>query len=204
MPSTTSQESPSTPELLLRTARPLFAEHGYEDTSIRRITREAGVNLGAVTYHFGSKEALYHEVLERALEPLQARIMGALDATGPAHERLDAAVEAFHVAFRVDPDLPGLLLERAMSGGPVPLPVRRLLGEALQKLAATVRAGKAGGELEAGDPKLTAACILGHCLGLSALPLVFGEEEGPGFLGRSLKGMESYSCSFVGRALRPA
>ena len=35
---------------------------GYDATSIRAITQAAGVNLGTITYRFGSKEALYEAV----------------------------------------------------------------------------------------------------------------------------------------------
>ncbi len=45
-------------------------EHGYEATSLRMITKEAGVNLAAVNYHFGSKEELFQAVLTRRLDPL--------------------------------------------------------------------------------------------------------------------------------------
>ncbi|HSG82026.1 MAG TPA: helix-turn-helix domain-containing protein, partial [Gemmatimonadota bacterium] len=55
-----------TAEALLRAAHHLFARFGYDGTSVRAITREAGSNLGAVTYHFGSKEALYDSVLVAA------------------------------------------------------------------------------------------------------------------------------------------
>ncbi|NIQ53600.1 MAG: TetR family transcriptional regulator, partial [Gammaproteobacteria bacterium] len=59
-----------TPAALLGAATKLFAEHGYAGTSIRMITRAAGANLAAVTYHFGTKRELYGAVLERAFQPL--------------------------------------------------------------------------------------------------------------------------------------
>ena len=47
-----------TGERILDAAERLFMAHGYEGTSMRQITSEAGVNLAAVNYHFGSKDAL--------------------------------------------------------------------------------------------------------------------------------------------------
>jgi AcrR family transcriptional regulator len=65
---------------LLDTAERLFARHGIEATSLRIITREAGVNLAAVNYHFQSKEALLHAVIARRLEPVNQRRFALLDA----------------------------------------------------------------------------------------------------------------------------
>ena len=65
---------------LLNTAEKLFARHGIEATSLRIITRDAGVNLAAVNYHFQSKEALLDAVIARRLEPVNERRFALLDA----------------------------------------------------------------------------------------------------------------------------
>ena len=59
-----------TKEKILNAAERLFAHNGFHCTSLRQITNEAAVNLAAVNYHFGSKEALIDAVLARRLEPL--------------------------------------------------------------------------------------------------------------------------------------
>jgi len=65
---------------ILDTAERLFAEHGYDATSLRAITREAGVNLAAVNYHFSSKEALLRALFARSLELLNRQRLAMLDA----------------------------------------------------------------------------------------------------------------------------
>lgn len=64
---------------ILDAAERLFMAHGYDGTSMRQITGEAGVNLAAVNYHFGSKEALIQEVFRRRLNCLNEERMRALD-----------------------------------------------------------------------------------------------------------------------------
>lgn len=59
-----------TKQLILDAAERLFAREGFHNTSLRAITGEAGVNLAAVNYHFGSKEALLDKVIARRLLPL--------------------------------------------------------------------------------------------------------------------------------------
>ena len=50
---------------LLDAAERLFGRHGYDGVGMRTLAAEAGVNLGAATYHFGSKEKLYVETFLR-------------------------------------------------------------------------------------------------------------------------------------------
>ncbi|MEE4252688.1 MAG: TetR/AcrR family transcriptional regulator [Desulfuromusa sp.] len=57
---------------ILDGAEQLFAREGFHNTSLRALTSQAEVNLAAVNYHFGSKEALLQAVIERRLLPLNA------------------------------------------------------------------------------------------------------------------------------------
>jgi AcrR family transcriptional regulator len=63
------QEQATTRELILDTAERLFAEHGLDATSVRDITGVAGVNLGAITYHFGTKQNLIAAMFNRYFGP---------------------------------------------------------------------------------------------------------------------------------------
>ncbi len=65
---------------ILDAAESLFADHGFPATSLRDITQEAGVNLAAVNYHFGSKEALLISVLERKIAPVNRTRLAQLEA----------------------------------------------------------------------------------------------------------------------------
>lgn len=75
----------TTQEKILNAAEALFAEQGFEQTSLRQITTEAHVNLASVNYHFGSKKALIQAVMARYLEvfmPKLAEQLNALAARG--------------------------------------------------------------------------------------------------------------------------
>lgn len=62
----------STRDRVLDAAERLFAERGFEGTSLRAVTQAAGVNLAAVNYHFGSKEGLVAAVVRRAMSEVNA------------------------------------------------------------------------------------------------------------------------------------
>jgi len=78
--STASGLSPGdTKQRILAAAERLFAERGFAGASLRAVTGEAGVNLAAVHYHFGSKEGLLHAVLDRYVGPINRARLRALD-----------------------------------------------------------------------------------------------------------------------------
>ncbi len=64
---------------LLDATELLIAQHGPSGASLRSIADTAGVNLAAVNYHFGSKEALIHAVFARRLAPVNERRLAMLD-----------------------------------------------------------------------------------------------------------------------------
>jgi AcrR family transcriptional regulator len=67
-------------EALLDEAEAEFASAGFDNGSLRKIMRQAGVDPGAVHYHFGGREALAAAVLDRLLAPLNARRLELLEA----------------------------------------------------------------------------------------------------------------------------
>lgn len=69
-----------TVDRILDAAEILFAEKGFSETSLRSITGKANVNLAAVNYHFGSKNALIQAVFNRFLSPLNDYMVLGLKA----------------------------------------------------------------------------------------------------------------------------
>ena len=71
--------SQTTKDKIIDIAERLFGEQGYESTSLRHVIFEAGVNLAAVHYHFGSKEELLDAVVLRGATPLNEERIALLD-----------------------------------------------------------------------------------------------------------------------------
>jgi AcrR family transcriptional regulator len=80
-------------------AERLFGEQGFARVSLREITREAGANVAAVNYHFGSRDRLVDAVFARRLAPLNVERMRLLDlaqdAAGDAPPTLEAILRCF-------------------------------------------------------------------------------------------------------------
>lgn len=86
--------SAAVPQRLLAAATRLFAERGYERTSVQEIVEAAGVTKGALYHYFGSKDDLLHEVYARVLRLQQERLDAIAGAEAPVERRLrDAAAD---------------------------------------------------------------------------------------------------------------
>ncbi len=87
-----TRPSEITRDRILKAAERLFAERGYDATSIRAIVARARVNQAAINYHFDGKEGLYREVLRAAFRGLtEDQLAHAGDAAGLPREQALAA-----------------------------------------------------------------------------------------------------------------
>jgi len=68
----------TTKNKILDAAEQLFADKGFNGTSLREITGAASVNLAAVNYHFGSKKELIKAVMSRYMNELSPALESAL------------------------------------------------------------------------------------------------------------------------------
>src|SRR4029453_2764909 len=74
---------PQRREQLLEVGRKLFAEKGFEGTSVEEIAAKAGVSKPVVYEHFGGKEGLYAVVVDREIRRLLDMVTGSLTAGHP-------------------------------------------------------------------------------------------------------------------------
>jgi AcrR family transcriptional regulator len=144
------EESVPTRERLLSAAERLFLERGVDRVSVRAVNAAAGLNPGAVHYHFGSREGLVTALLEQELRPLWADRLNDLAAraesgTFAVAELVDAIVEPFVELSRTEKGrmLCHLLARTVLPGWRMPsaspwfgpAPFEMMLGRALPDLA---------------------------------------------------------------------
>lgn len=79
------------PDRLLEVATRLFAQRGFEGTSVAQIVQAAGVTKGAMYHYFGSKDDLLHEIYARVLRMQLGRLEDIAAGPGGPRERLHAA-----------------------------------------------------------------------------------------------------------------
>jgi len=76
---------------ILEISAQLFAERGYRGTSMRHIAEKVGMLPGSLYYHFRSKESLFVDIHDRALDETAARIEAAMSLHTDPWDRLEAA-----------------------------------------------------------------------------------------------------------------
>ena len=107
---------------ILNAAETLFADRGYQATSLAGIGKRAGVSRGTPGYFFGTKEALYRAVLDRCFaEALETVRVGRLRAerSGREQQAVLAGMVADYVDFAAGhPDFVRLMHREALGDGP--------------------------------------------------------------------------------------
>ncbi len=168
-------DTPGTAAALLHAARQLFARHGYDGTSVRAITRAAGANLGAITYHYGSKRDLYEAVIAAAMAPSRERLAGAAQTPGAPLDRIEAVVREFFAFLHDTPDLPSLMMQQLIGDRPLAKAALATVAANMGTLATLIAEGQRAGTIRPGDPRLLALSIGSQPIWLTAARRVLRE-----------------------------
>lgn len=127
-------------EAILDAAEQLFAERGYDVTSLQEVGTRAGLSRATPAYFFGSKAELYRAVLDRAFEEVRAAVrMGrerALSASHPPEAVLAGAVADYHDFLAARPNFVRLIEREALGGSPIGDDVSPHLAAGQEALAA--------------------------------------------------------------------
>ncbi len=91
-------------EQLLAVGRALFAERGFDGTSVEEIAARADVSKPVVYEHFGGKEGLYAVIVDREVEALLGALTGALSQRGHPKQLVQRAALALLGYIEASPD----------------------------------------------------------------------------------------------------
>jgi len=177
-PSAPSARGDDTRAALLAAGRAAFARRGFDGASLRDITREAGANLGAVTYHFGSKRGLYVAVLIDGLTPMMDRVAQAAASLGTPVERLETVVEVFFDYMAAHPDIPRLMLQEVAAGKKPPAELVALLQRNAGYVAGLAAEGAEDGTIRPGHPVLTAISVISQPIYMNVMAPLLREVGG--------------------------
>ncbi len=166
---------------LLRIAKELFSERGFERTTARAIAAVAGVTEAIVFRHFGSKQELYANILDRKADEIGIAKWGAELHHFAKCENDEALVLSVvqHIleADRRDPQFRRLLLQAALTGHPLRkitaqrlLPLHRFLRNYIKKRQKRRAFQKC-------DPELAAHAIIGIPSYYGLAKILFGVDN---------------------------
>ena len=130
----------------LAAATRLFAERGFDGTSIQLIADAVGVSKPAVLHHFPSKEDLRRAVLDAIVEHWQAVLPRLLLAASASHDRFDAVFGELHRFFASEPNRARLVARELFDRpGEVKKMLRGAVRPWLAAIAAYIKEGQAHG-----------------------------------------------------------
>ncbi|TVY11986.1 TetR/AcrR family transcriptional regulator [Paenibacillus cremeus] len=142
---------------ILDAAKKLFAQKGFEGTTVRQICDEAGVALALVSYHFGGKENVFYALFE-AFTP---EFLHKDYALAEPVEDLLSLIRDFARFRLAEPELINLLQQEIMMQSPRLDKVQPIVFALWKQLRAILQAGKATGQFEYESLKHTVHFVVG-------------------------------------------
>ena len=172
----------------------VFGHQGFEAATTREIAKAANVNLAAILYHFGSKEALYRAVAEHIVAGIGARVGGALSAAQSELREVNAEsarklilriIDAFVDAALGNPEAERwarFVVREQLDPTPAFDIIYKFMGPAHFTLTRLVAAAL-GGDPDSQEMKLRAFTILGQGLVFRIAPTLVARQLGTPLLG---------------------
>ena len=85
---------------IIDAAQKLFAEHGFDGTSVRDIAHEAGINVAMISYYFGSKEKLMEAIFEQKTNYTRIKVENLLQNDALSHlEKVNILIDDYVEKF---------------------------------------------------------------------------------------------------------
>ncbi|MEQ9943222.1 TetR family transcriptional regulator [Pectobacterium aroidearum] len=130
----TRAEMEETRATLLATARKVFSERGYADTSMDDLTAQASLTRGALYHHFGDKKGLLAAVVEQIDAEMDERLQVISDTAEDAWDGFRRRCRAY-LEMALEPEIQRIVLRdaRAVLGGASPDSQRHCV-ESMQRL----------------------------------------------------------------------
>ncbi len=138
-----------------------FSERGYDAAGVDRIAARAHLNKAMLYYHFGSKRALYVEVLRDMFRAVGARVRTIADGPGTAPEKMDRWIETIVEEAGARPWFPPIMLRELASGAPhFDEDTFAMMNTVFAGVRDIIAQGQRDGDFRDADPLLTHLSIL--------------------------------------------
>ncbi|MBN2412051.1 TetR/AcrR family transcriptional regulator [candidate division KSB1 bacterium] len=147
----------TTREKILKAAREVFVEKGYDGARMHEIAARAGVNKAMIYYYYSSKDALFESILKESLKRFFDSFFELPDIVDMEAEKLITAFIHAHIDFLAqNPYLPKMIIREIHGSNPVTYKVIQEcfdleLGKIIHKFEQKISNASASGEIRSVD-----------------------------------------------------
>lgn len=159
----------STKEALLRAAKKVFAEKGYDGATVKELADEAGVNISLVSYHFNGKENLFRACVQAYGEDRLAATERFLKSPASAEEfrvRLSLYLDDYFQTALREQDTMVIMHRECIGQNPLTQDIfEGVFMKSVENLMQFFREAKEGGFLQKNlDPHYTVMIVMGSII----------------------------------------
>jgi len=166
---------------LLRIAKELFSERGFENTTTKAIAAAAGVTEAMIFRHFASKEELYANILDRQADEIGIKTWGAelhhLAKCEDDEALVLSVVKNILNSGYQDPEFQKLMLQAALSRHPLSKITAQRLSPLHRFLCTYIKKRQKRGAFHKCDPRLAAYAIVSMPAYYGIAKILFGVDE---------------------------
>ena len=146
---------------IFETSMKLFAEKGYDATSIEEITATVGVAKGTLYYHFSSKEEIFNFLIEEGVKLLKNSIAIKTDKLDNSIDKIRAIILIQIKILVKYENFMTIILSQIWGTDPRSQMCKSYVFDYIQMIEEIVKEGIAKGEIVEGDPNVIASGIFG-------------------------------------------
>jgi AcrR family transcriptional regulator len=151
--------------MILQSAKVLFSQRGFFNTSISDIVKETKLPVGSIYTYFKSKEEIVRAIVEEGWEDLRQRLITLVSSAKSPESKLKAIIEVFIPEVLNDLDLVNILLSEAITYTKIEEKMEELSSMLLSLLKAVAKDNKI---LEGLDKNTMDAALVVYFLGMLA------------------------------------
>lgn len=146
---------------IFETSMKLFAQKGYDATSIEEITATVGVAKGTLYYHFSSKEEIFNFLVDEGMKLLQNSIDIKIAKSNNTVDKLRAVILIQVKIIAKYEDFMTIVLSQIWGHEPRNIMCKDKVIEYIKTIEELVKEGMEKEEMEKGDPEVIASGIFG-------------------------------------------
>ena len=146
---------------IFETSMKLFAQKGYDATSIEEITATVGVAKGTLYYHFSSKEEIFNFLVEEGMKLLKNSIDIKISKLDNARDKLRAVILIQIKIISKYEDFMTIVLSQIWGHEPRNLMCKNYVVEYIKTIEQIIQEGMDKGEIIPGDAEILASGIFG-------------------------------------------